>query len=192
MTIVVLIQILQKLAKSHEKRVFFLKEMVELSGSSHAAAAMTLLRAAKKGLVGRTGNLWINLMDPPDLLEVAFHLVSPSYVSFESALYHHGILSQAPRGNLTMATSTRSRVAKTPLGTIQYIHLKPSLFFGFDKKRVAFPEKAWLDVLYIRGLKGRKNILTEKFYLEDLDVKKIKKWGRLFPAWVKSMAIFSF
>lgn len=188
MTTLVLIQILQKMALTHKKRVFSLREIATLSGASRASAGMTLLRAEKKGLVGHAGPLWINLMDPPQLVEVALQLATPAYISFETALYHHGILSQAPKGRLTLATNARPHVLETPLGIIQHIHLKPSLFFGFDTERMALPEKAWLDLIYIRGLKGRKNILMEEFYLEELDVKKIKKWARFFPAWVKEMA----
>ncbi len=190
MTSLKLVQLLQKLAKDHHKRLFTLRDMAALADEPRTAAAMTLVRAAKKGLVGRVGNLWINLMDPPELLEVALALPSPSYLSFESALYHRGVLSQSPRGELTLATTGRSRSLQTPLGSIRMIHLKPSLFFGFDERRGAFPEKAWLDLLYLRGRKGRTGLVTEELYLGGLDRKRLKKFARAFPDWMKKFPDF--
>lgn len=182
MTLVRLIQIMQTLARDHKKRVFTLREISALTQSARAASAMMLLRAAQKGLVARVGNLWLNMMDPPELLEVAQSLPSPSYLSFESALFRHGILSQAPRGALTMASTGRPRIVQTPLGIIRFIHLKPSLFFGFDADRIAFPEKAWLDLIYIR--RGCKNLITEEFDLSGLKSKSVKRFIEKFPDWV--------
>jgi len=37
-----------------------------------------------------------------------------------------------------------------------------------DEKRVALAEKAWLDLLCIRGLRGREGIVTEKVCTANL------------------------
>lgn len=187
MTQVELLQLMHMLARRHNKKVFFLKEIAAWGGETRAAAAMTLLRAAKKGLVGRVGNLWFNLLDPPELLEVALSLVSPAYLSFESALYRRGALSQSPRGELTLATSRRPRRFATPLGVIRYIHLKSGLFFGFGADRIASAEKAWLDLIYIRGRQGRRALVSERFYPKRLRAAKLRKMGGPYPAWVKEL-----
>lgn len=189
MTLIRLIQEMHNLDRIHHKRIFTLREMAALAQEPRTAAAMTLLRAAQKGLVARTGNLWMNLMDPPEILEVALSLASPSYLSFESALYRRGILSQAPRGGLTMATAGRPRRFQTPWGEIQFFHLKPSLFFGFDEHRIASAEKAWLDLIYLRGLRGRRNVLSEEIDREPLDRKYLRAMTKKFPPWVRSMAM---
>jgi hypothetical protein len=186
-TIVELIRLMQGMARDHRKRVFSLRELSALKGESRATTAMTLLRAARKGIVARAGIHWINLMDPPDVLEVALALRSPSYLSFESALHRRGIISQAPRGALTVAVTGRSGFFGTAVGPIRFLHLKPALFFGFDEQRVALAEKAWLDLLYIRGLRGRAGIVTEKVYLEALDRKLLARMARRFPAWVREL-----
>jgi hypothetical protein len=162
--------------------------MASLRGEPRTGTAMTLLRAAGKGIVGRAGKLWLNLLDPPELLEVALSLLSPSYMSFESALHRHGVISQAPLGALTMATTRRPRLVETPLGAVRFFHLKSDLFFGFDDRRIALPEKAWLDLLYIRGLRGRKNLITEKVYFENLDPKAVRNTARQFPRWVGNLS----
>ncbi|MBI4209507.1 MAG: hypothetical protein HY538_07370 [Deltaproteobacteria bacterium] len=187
MMLIDFIQFLREISRKHHKRIFLLREIVALTGESPASIGMTLLRAQKKGLVTRVKKYWINQMDPPQLEELAFTLASPSYISFESALYRHQILSQSPRGGLTVATRSRPRCITTSLGTLQLIHLKPALFFGYDSNRVALPEKAWLDLLYIRGLQGRKGVISEKFYLEHLNQKRLVRFEKKFPAWVRQL-----
>ena len=179
-----LMKILQKLSREHEKRIFLLKEIAAYSGLPRPQVAMSLLRALDKGIVWRVKNHWINRLDPPTLEELALSLISPSYISFETALYHHHILSQSPRGSLTLATTSRPRKIDTPLGRIEAIHLKKDLFCGYDSRRMALPEKAWLDLQYIRSRKGLQ--FPEVFYLDLLDQKKLKKFGTflglLFPS----------
>ena len=176
MTLIELVKILQTFAKDHQKKTFHLKEVASFAGVSQAATGMTLLRAARKGLLWRVKNVWINPMHPPSLEELGLALVSPSYVSFESALNHHHILSQSPRGGVTLATTGRSQSIPTPLGKISAIHLKESLFWGFDLERMALPEKAWLDLLYIRKKKGEK--LSEVFYSDLLNHKRLKEFRK--------------
>lgn len=189
MTIVRLIQMLHHLARDRGKRIFSLRDLAILSGSTRASVGMTLLRAQKKGLVFRIGNTWINCLDPPPLDDIGLALRSPSYISFESALYRHGILSQSPRGALVLATTRRPGRMDTPWGKIQFIHLKNTLFFGYDAHRVAHPEKAWLDLVYIRGRKGRREILTETFYLKGLNRRRLNEFGRRFPRWVRDFPL---
>ena len=185
MALIPLIQNLQKMAESHHKKIFSLKEISMLMGASLSASAMSLLRAEKKGLVERVENLWINQMNPPELLEVALAYPRASYLSFESALYQKGIISQLPRGGLTLATSGRPGLVYTHSGMIQFTHLKASLFFGFDEHRIAFPEKAYLDLIYIRGLKGRENIFHEEIDSEGFNKTRLKEFSKFYPSWVK-------
>ena len=184
MTQLDLAKLLQKMAREHDKRIFTLREIAALAGISRPAAGMLLLRAEKNGVVARVVNCWINRSDPPDLSDLAFALASPSYLSFESALYRHGLLSQSPRGGLTVAVTGRPRVVESPWGSIRFIHLQRPLFFGFDSNRIAFPEKAWLDLVYIRGRRGRDQMLSEEVYLDRLNARRLRDFARRFPPWV--------
>ena len=189
MTLVTLIRHMQHLARGHGKRIFTSREISLLSGESRFATGMTLTRGAAKGLVSHVGIHWLNLLDPPELSDVAMTLESPSYMSFESALYHHGILSQSPRAAMTMATTRRPSSRRTPIGTIRYFHLGTALFFGYDEDRMALPEKAWLDLLYLRGLKGRSNPVTEEIDTGRLDRKLLRRMSLSFPPWVGDLAL---
>ena len=179
-----LIKHMQSLASRHKKKIFSLRELEILSGDSAASVGMALLRAKKNGLVDRVRNLWINMMDKPALEELSLELVSPSYISFESALYKHGILSQSPRGVLSLATTAKPAKITTPLGDVQFIHLAPKLFFGFDANRLASPEKAFVDLVYIRIRHGIPE-LSEVFYLDLLNKKELSSIAAKFPNYVK-------
>lgn len=179
-----LVKTLHALEQKHHKKIFGVREVASLLNVTNAAAAMALLRSEKHGLVWRINNLWINRLSPPTLEELALSLYSPSYISFESALHKRGILSQSPRAALTLATTKRPRQLATPLGAIQFIHIKTSLFFGFDAQRLAYSEKAYLDLLYIRSKKIKNWEFPETLYLAELNRRRLKDYAKSYPNWI--------
>ena len=78
---------------------------------------------------------------------------------------------------------------KTPLGVIYYTHLAEKYFFGFDAARMAGPEKAFLDMVYIRMRHGTFEP-SEVFYRELLNEKKLKELAKRFPKYIAN-AIYS-
>lgn len=89
----------------------------------------------------------------PLLLPEYLTAPAPSYISFQSALYYHGMISQIP-ATIYAASLARTRQFKTPLGHFSIHHIQPSFFFGFEtilksKIKMATPEKALLDFLYL-------------------------------------------
>lgn len=90
----------------------------------------------------------MNPLALPEYLTAPF----PAYVSLQSALYLHGMISQVP--SVTYAVSlARTRRFTTPLGTVSIHHVQPPFFFGFEDAghggRLATPEKALVDFLYL-------------------------------------------
>ncbi len=104
--------------------------------------------------------------------EIAQFLYSPSYISFETALNYHGILSQFPV-EITSAT-TKFPTQKIIIDKLySYSKIKINLFTGYYKEKnalIAYPEKALFDQLYMiaKGLK------TEE-YLDEMDYINIDK-----------------
>ena len=180
----ILIKLIQRLATDYDKKIFKLSELAILTGESQAAVGMALGRAEREGIVAHVRHYWINMMERPRLEDVALEIMSPSYISFESALYHHGVLSQSPRGALTLATMGKPAMVVTPLGNIQSIHLQPGLFFGFDDHRMAHPEKAFLDMIYIRIRKGIGEI-TETIYRDELNQAVLRRLSKKYPTYVQ-------
>ena len=104
--------------------------------------------------------------------EIAQFLYSPSYVSFETALNYHGILSQFPV-EITSAT-TKFPTQKVVIDKLySYSKIKINLFTGYCKEKnflIAYPEKALFDQLYMIA----KGVKTEE-YLDEMDYINIDK-----------------
>src|SRR5690606_37828292 len=56
---------------------------------------------------------------------------SPSYVSFHSALFHHGLIEQIPQVVYAATLAPTRRVA-TPLGVVSLHQLAPEMFGGYE------------------------------------------------------------
>lgn len=83
------------------------------------------------------------------------HLTAPfpSYVSLQSALYYHDMVFQIPEVIYCISLA-RTRTYKTPVAMISVHHIAGSFFFGYEERgtnhvRMALPEKALLDLLYL-------------------------------------------
>jgi predicted transcriptional regulator of viral defense system len=128
-------------------------------GRGHASKVLARLSEAEHVVSLRRG-IW-GFRDRIQSLSLAQHLTAPfpCYISLQSALYYHGMISQIP--SVTYAVSlARTRRFNTPLGIVSVHHVDPSFFFGFKPAgdqgaQLAVPEKALLDVLYLSPTKTR-------------------------------------
>ena len=92
------------------------------------------------------------------LFEIAQKIYGPSYVSFESALSHHGLIPEAVYA-ITSATVKREKSVETPLGNFYYSPIPIRAFMvgvervedGRQPFLMASPLKALADYVY----KGR-------------------------------------
>jgi hypothetical protein len=129
-------------------------------GLSRPAATRTLGRLAEAGLVLHIRHgLWS--LDPKiDPLALPEYLTSPfpAYVSLQTALHLHGMVSQVPRIIYVASLAPTKRVA-TEVGEYSIHRLAPTFFGGFQTVaggvRIATPEKALLDVLYLTPARSR-------------------------------------
>ena len=114
---------------------------------------------------------------------IASILIEPSYISMEKALEFHGIIPEA----VPVYTSlTTKRTAKfiNKAGVFEYHYIKKTLFWGYASvevnKQTAFvatPEKALLDLFYIKGLKVTPEYISE-LRLQNTDQINIDKLMR--------------
>jgi len=120
--------------------------------------------------------------------EIAQFLYSPSYISFETALNYHGILSQFPI-EITSATTKRRTTKLVNNKAFSYAKLNAKIFTGYYKEDgylIAYPEKALFDQLYMIS----KSIKTDE-YLDEMDysqinVKEVRKYMELVSDKTKS------
>ena len=157
-------------------------------GAKRSAATHTLKRLADAGLLKRIRHgLWTTdlTLDPlvlPEYLTVPF----PSYVSFHSALFLHGMVSQIPEV-IYVASLAQTRKVRTSLGNFSIHRLAPNVFGGYESVktsgvRLATPEKALFDTLYLAPSRSRLFAhLPEVELPKHFDHSRVRYWVERIP-----------
>lgn len=171
--------------------LFTFSAFSKISGlNSESALRKALLRLEQKGLIKRVGSgLYLNLLKPARVEEVAMVLGKPCYISFESALSYYGVLSQIPLV-LTCATIRKPFTKETPVGTILFRHLKRELFWGYLEKDgilYAETEKALLDWVYWSKKTEKTPPLLDEINWSELHLDKLRKYVLSFPKSVQKV-----
>ena len=170
----------------HGQPLYFLSDLCKLSGLSVSSMRRSVQRLVKQGLLKRVGKevYWNTFLACASEL-LASTLVLPSYVSLESALYHHGIILQAPQV-LTCVTTRAPRSLKTAMGTLLYQHISARYFWGYQQINgaLASAEKAVLDYIYL-SLKTGKKFSTDEWDWSQIDKPKLLADGQRFPKTVQ-------
>jgi len=153
-------------------------------------ANVFLTRAQAKGFVRRVmRGVYINLLrEPvPAIEEVACFLRTPSYISCEWALNHHGILLQSPIVCTVLTLDTAvgaSRNIQFGGVTIEFSRIASRLFNGFETKdgfNLAMTEKALLDTIYLR----KRIPFEDELELENIDHARLISLAEAFPTVVR-------
>jgi len=165
--------------KTHqEKKLFSLQDIAQLTSEPTSSLSVQLTRLIATGVLTRAARRWYeNPFNPPHAEETAMVLRYPSYLSLEYALSKHGILSQTVY-TLTLVTTKLPYIYKAKHTTYEYHQIHPRLFWGYHQEGtilMAEPEKALLDLLYIRCI--RTHQFTRKTLaslLEDMTVSQLR------------------
>lgn len=106
---------------------------------------------------------------------IASILKTPSYISLEKALEYHDLIPEAVPVYTSVTTKRQGKFISA-IGTFDYRHIKNSFFWGYGSvtvnKQTAFvalPEKALLDLCYLKGMK------VSQDYIEGLRLQNIEK-----------------
>jgi predicted transcriptional regulator of viral defense system len=155
-----LVDVLAQLQKT-DLPIFRTSDAAACLGIEITHASKLLARLAASGHVARLGRGRWGFRERIDSFALPEYLTAPypSYVSLQSALYHHGMISQIP-SVLYAVSITRTKTYRTPLGTVSVHHIDPSFFFGYQSAgkgpgKIATPEKALVDFLYLRPARTR-------------------------------------
>ena len=170
------------------KRVVTTNDVTLALGVERSAATQTLKRLAAEGLLKKIRHgLWS--VDPaldPLLLPEYLTAPLPSYVSFQSALYLRGMVSQVPEV-IYVASLAQTRRVKTALGAFSIHRLAPTFFGGYETLpesgvRLATPEKALIDTLYLGPTRSRMFAhLPEIEIPKGFDRRKAREWIARIP-----------
>lgn len=170
--------------------LYFLSDLCKLSGLGVASMRRSVQRLVQRGLLRRVGKeLYWNTFLPCSIELLSGALVLPSYVSLESALYHHGIILQAPQV-LTCVTSGPPRRLKTAMGSLLYQHISERYFWGYQQGdgSMATAEKAVLDYVYL-SLKTGKTFSTDEWDWSEINQPLLLEYSLKFPGTVQRRAL---
>lgn len=122
----------------------------------HASKILSRLVSTKQLIYLARGRWAMNDIDDL-ILPAALTAPFPTYISLQTALYYHGLISQIP--SIIYAVSlARTRLYNTPRATVSIHHIQPDFFFGYEDHldswlKIATPEKALVDILYLSSTK---------------------------------------
>ena len=173
----------QKLYTSGQK-LFNLQNLSRLLDINIPRSARSVvMRLTNDKILTRIAKDTYIVTDPsPTRFEIANFLFSPSYISLETALNYHGILSQFPL-EITSVTLKKSVTKQADGQVFSYAHLKQNLFWGYEKKDgqlIAFPEKALLDQIYLSS-KGLRSVHLDEYDLSNVNKLQFYNFAKLFP-----------
>ena len=152
-----------------------------------SAASRILGRLESSGLaLSLRHGLW-SLRPEIDPLVLPEYLTAPlpAYVSLQSALYYHGMISQMPQV-IFVASLVRTRRITTSIATFSIHRIVPEFFGGYttaQEIKMATPEKALLDVLYLSAARSRLfSHLPELQVPRSFRVRECRRWIARIPA----------
>lgn len=171
------------------KAYFTVADLEKVLSLERKSLLVTLTRLVKSGVLIRIKrNMYTVFTSLYDVEKVANEAYHPSYISFETALSHYGILAQIPY-TITFATQRTSKKIKIGYTAVEYSHLKNDLFFGYkleNNKSIAEPEKALLDQLYLVS-RGLRTINIAELDLKDIDQDRFNEYAKRFPRYTQDL-----
>jgi len=175
--------------KNRNKKLFTLSDLLILTGETKSSLTVQLSRLVKSGIIAHPVRGWyVNPFQIPSQKELAMVIRYPSYLSMEYALSEQGILSQNVF-TFTLITSKLPYIFGTGDNIFEYHQVKKSLFWGYlieGTVQVAEPEKALLDLVYVRVVRGKDmkrsalGSLMEDMYLEEIDRKRLFQYAKRY------------
>ncbi|MEM0466929.1 MAG: hypothetical protein QXX20_04960 [Candidatus Thermoplasmatota archaeon] len=185
--------------KQHSgKKLFSVSDIVHLVDEPKSSISVQLTRLSHAKILNRVAQGWYaNPFNQPSVEEIAMVLRVPSYLSLEYALSRHGILSQRVY-TLTLISPHPPYTFQSNQRIYEYHQIQKSLFWGYTNEHGIFigsPEKAMLDLIYIRGVKT-KEFSQKRFssLLDDMDKdvfdrQLLQSYGKRFSKKTQALAV---
>jgi predicted transcriptional regulator of viral defense system len=183
--------------ESRRNDLLFIDQLVEKYKVDPKAVSKALLRYEGRGLIERvTHKVYINKLASDFSSQDLVNVLRPhSYVSLESALRFWGLSTQST-AVLTCVTTGKPYYFKGKSFAVKYRSITEGLYWGFVQKRtrygsykIAEPEKALLDFVYLSLQAGYKNPSIDELDFSRLDRKKLNKYLRKYPTSVRSVLL---
>ncbi len=166
--------------KQHpQKKLFSISDLTQLVDEPKTSLSVQLTRLIQAKVLTRVAQGWYaNPFFQPSTEEVAMVLRVPSYLSLEYALSRHGLLSQRPY-TMTLVSTRPPYTFQREKRRYEYHQIHKSLFWGYEQEQgvlIGTPEKALLDLFYIRGVRTKEITLNGfRSLLDDMDLELLNK-----------------
>lgn len=162
-----------------QKKIFRTVDFATLLGRNMSSVRVELSRLTSRGMLSRASKgLYLNPYNLPTQEELAMLLRPPAYISMESALARHGVLSQSPF-TLTLVTAGSTGTIDAMNTRFEYHHLQSAWFVGYRRHEaydMAEPEKALCDLVYLRYRRTRELSQDRmRSMLDDMDLAALHK-----------------
>jgi len=171
--------------KAKNIKLFTPLDVQRFFGRSKIATTFLIHRLKKQGYIQSIKRGLYKFSDDqiPDLY-LANKLYEPSYVSLEFALSYHRVIPETVY-EITSITTKATRRFETEGKIFSYKKIKKEAFTGYtiEKQkefsfRIADPEKALVDVNYLRMLSNKQPI--SRFNKEKINKEKALRYAQLF------------
>lgn len=172
-----------KIFQAKEIKLFTLTDFAKLFNleNSHSLYKK-IARLEQKQIIHKlTKGKYRFLLTQGNDFELAGFLYTPSYLSLESALSFHSLITGFPY-QITSVTINPAKTIAIDNKEFKYSHLAPHLFWGYEKKEnflLAEPEKALLDYIYL-GTKGLRNLSFDEMDFSPLNQAKLASYVTKF------------
>ncbi len=176
----------QRFIKEKSKQIFTPLDLQRYFRVNYETARKFILRGVRKSLYLKLKKgLYASTNSPLNHYLIANHLYAPSYISFDTALSHYGIV---PETVYPVTSATPRNTRQFVVGGIEYTYQKiqKEFFTGYrpvgyqgEIVLLAEPEKALADFLYFIDLKKR-DFSYERLNLKRIQRTKLTDYVRLF------------
>lgn len=190
----------EELVKEFSDSPFFeLGEVRQITSNSKSQLQNQLSQWTKQGKVVRLRR-GKYLLGPqyrkftPSSYYISNYLYRPSYVSLTTALQYYDLIPEAV-GMVQAVTPKHGREWANDLGRFEYRKIKQKRFWGYKEDLldsipaqnrffVAEPEKAILDLMYLRNGEWSKERIAEMRFqsLENIDLKRLRRYSQKFTS----------
>lgn len=165
------IEVFWKTIKEFPKLFYKLVDFEKIFRQDKITIQKSVERLIRAGVINRLmKDVYVLGDKPQDLAKIAGLLYRPSYLSFESVLFKHGVINQ-PAFGATFAATGKSKKLELSNGEFWFSQIKPELWWGFEQQDGIFtasPEKAIVDMLYLKSL-GQRSFDTDEWYLKPVN-----------------------
>ncbi|NLF41035.1 hypothetical protein GX586_16450 [bacterium] len=182
-------QHLEEQLRSHGKRIFTVAELANFAGSSVAATRVELHRLRHMGVIEQYAHARYGLPGGATAEELLASLDSGAYISGMYALHAPGMVTQVPH-RVTCITNkrhNRSRVRNTRVGTLEFVCVSPRIYAPPAKGRMASPEQALCDYVYLcrrAGIDAQSQVTFRR--VSSLNAARLKRTCARYPAAVQA------